>query len=178
MFHAMDQTADQKTVREPDQFGAGSKFCPDCSSSMPVSASFCPGCGGAMPSSPISDRRVGAFQEGLAGASAYFSFIPALFFLFREPYRSNRFVRFHAVQCLLLWVAGVPLAIIMRLLGLLVLLVPVIGPLLLVVGGTLFVLAAFLLWLVLIVKALQGQIFKLPWIGDFVQQFADLHSKE
>jgi uncharacterized membrane protein len=28
----------------------------------------------------------------------------------------------------------------------------------------------FVIWVVLIVKALQGEMFKLPWVGDFAKQ--------
>src|SRR5437899_1404024 len=82
-----------------------SKSCPDCARPMPVHAAFCPGCGRSMQSSPRAEGKVGAFRESIAGALAYFSFIPAGVFLCIDPYRTNRFVRFHSVQCLLLWLA-------------------------------------------------------------------------
>jgi len=86
-----------------DQVVISSKSCPDCSSQMPETAAFCPGCGRSMIAPERAVGRVGVFPEGIAGALAYFSFIPALIYLFREPYRSNYFVRFHSVQCLLCW---------------------------------------------------------------------------
>src|SRR5205823_3932820 len=105
-------------------------------------------------------------RESIAGALAYFSFIPAGVFLCIDPYRTNRFVRFHSVQCLLLWLATIVLAAILWLLGLIILRIPEIGPLVAVLAGTVSVLAVFLLRAVLVVKAAQGEMFKLPWIGN------------
>ena len=33
---------------------------------------------------------------------AYFTFIPAVILLFVEPHNKNRYIRFHALQCILL----------------------------------------------------------------------------
>jgi len=116
--------------------------------------------------------RVGAFSESIAGALAYLSFIPALMFLLREPYRSNHFVRFHSVQCLLCWLVGIVIACVLRLLVFLIFWIPTLGPLLLVVIATVSALAAFLLWVVLILKAAQGEAFKLPWIGNYADHYS------
>ena len=153
-----------------DQLTVTSKSCPDCAADMPETAAFCPGCGRIMQVTPRAQGKVGAFPEPIAGALAYFSFIPAILFLLTEPYRSNHFVRFHSVQCLLFWLASVAIASVLRLLGLVVSWIPRIGPLLVVLIATVSALAAFLVWIVLIVKALQGETFQLPWIGTFAQE--------
>src|SRR3974390_709324 len=44
--------------------------------------------------------------ENIAGVLAYATLIPAVIFLFVDPFRRSRFVRFHALQHILLWVAG------------------------------------------------------------------------
>ncbi|HTS08902.1 MAG TPA: hypothetical protein VMP68_25250 [Candidatus Eisenbacteria bacterium] len=155
-----------------DQVVVSSKSCPDCSSQMPDTAAFCPGCGRSMIAPERAVGRVGVFSESIAGALAYLSFIPALIFLFREPYRSNYFVRFHSVQCLLCWLIGIVMACMLRLLSVVVFWIPMVGPLLLAVLATVSVLAAFLVWIVLIVKAAQGEMFKLPWVGDYAAQHA------
>ena len=102
----------------------------------------------------------GTADSSVAAALAYLSFIPALIFLFREPYRSNRFVRFHSVQCLLCWLVAIVIASLLRLLSLVIFWIPVAGPLLFVVIAAISALAAFLLWIVLIVKSAQGETFK------------------
>lgn len=118
---------------------------------------------------PRAQGKVGAFPESIAGALAYFTFIPAILFLLIEPYRSNQFVRFHSVQCLLFWLASVAVASVLRLLGLVISWIPRVGPLFLVLIATVSALAAFVVWIVLIVKALQGEMFQLPWIGSLAQ---------
>jgi len=116
--------------------------------------------------------KIGFLPEAVAGALAYLTFIPAIIFLFREPYNQNRFVRFHSVQCLLWWVAGLATAAALRLIGIVLFMIPVAGPLLASLIWVVVGLAAFIIWLVLIVKALQGEMFKLPVLGDFAEQRA------
>ena len=48
----------------------------------------------------------------------------------------------------------------------------VLGPLLVSITVVVAVLAAILLWFVLAVKALQGEMFKLPLLGDLAGQYA------
>ena len=59
--------------------------------------------------------KVGMLSENLAGALAYFTILPAILFLFVEPYRKNIFVRFHALQCFLYTAAIVLLGVALRL---------------------------------------------------------------
>jgi uncharacterized membrane protein len=115
---------------------------------------------------------VGVFPEGIAGAMAYFTFIPALIFLTLDPYNKNFFVRFHSIQCLLVWVVTLATAATLRLATIVLFLIPVAGPLLALLIFVVTGIAAFVLWLVLVVKALQGEPFKLPVLGDFAEQHA------
>ena len=117
--------------------------------------------------------KVGALPENIAGALAYFTFVPAIVFLLLDPYRKNRFVRFHAVQCLLVWLVGIVVALALRLLGMVVFLIPTLGPLLVVIADVAALLAAVLLWLVLIIKALQAEMFGLPWVGAAARQYSE-----
>jgi uncharacterized membrane protein len=114
--------------------------------------------------------RIGIFPEGIAGALAYLSFLPAIVFLLVEPYRRNRFVRFHSVQCLALWIAAIVFGIVLRLVGMLLFIIPVLGPLLVYLIDMVAILGAFVIWLVLVVKALQGESFKIPVLGDYAEQ--------
>jgi len=126
-----------------------------------------------MHSSARAQGKVGALPERVVGAIAYLSFVPALIFLQVDPYRRNRFVRFHSLQCLLLTGAVIALAIALRLIGLVLFIIPVLGPLLVLLVDLVALLATVLVWIVLIVKALQGETFKLPRLGDFAEQHAD-----
>ena len=146
--------------------------CPHCAAQMPDTAAFCPGCGRPMlPGSP-AEGKAGMSKDNLAGAVAYLTFIPAILFLVLEPYKQNRFVRFHSAQCVLLWVAGVLVAIALKLITTLLLPIPVAGPLMAVLITVLVSLAALMIWLVLVVKALLGETFSLPLLGDFAEHYA------
>ena len=149
------------------------KSCITCSAEMPETAAFCPGCGRSMHATTHAEGKVGVFPENVAGALAYFSFVPAIVFLLLDPYRKNKFVRFHSVQCLVVWLAGIVVALALRILGMAVFLIPILGPLLAVIVDAAVILAAFLLWLVLIIKALQGEMFGLPWLGTIADQHSD-----
>jgi uncharacterized membrane protein len=142
--------------------------CPDCAAPMPDTASFCPGCGRAMrPMEPARARgTVGALPEKLAGALAYF-LLPAIVFLLVEPYNKNRFVRFHSFQCLGLCLAGLVVGAMLRVVGVAVFFIPRLAPLLLLLVSMMVGLAFLVVWVVLIVKASQGEMFKLPLVGHF-----------
>jgi len=133
---------------------------------MPQGAAYCPGCGRVMGPAPVPDK-LGLLRENTAGAVAYLTFIPALIFLFIEPYRRNEFVRFHSIQCLGLWLAGLAIVAAIRLASIALFYIPTVGPLLTLLTSTLVGLAAFVLWIVLIVKALRCEDFRVPILGDF-----------
>lgn len=146
------------------------KSCAHCNAQMPETAVFCPGCGRAtaMP----ARGKVGALPEQIAGSLAYFSFLPAIVFLLLEPYRRNLFVRFHSIQSLMFCGAAATLAAALRLAGLVLFLIPRAGPLLATLIDVLATLAAIFLWMVLVVKALQGELFKLPLLGGLAEQYS------
>ena len=139
---------------------------------MPESAAFCPGCGLPMQAEQVAQGKVGIFSEPIAGALTYLTFIPAVVFLVVAPYKTNGFVRFNSVQCLLLWPSAILFAIVLKLAGLLLFIIPVVGPLFVVLLSTMGGLAAVVLWLVLVVKAFQGAMFKRPLLGDFAARHA------
>lgn len=128
-----------------------------------------------MPQGARVHVRAGVFPENIAGALAYFTLIPAIIFLLLPPYNANRFLRFHSFQCLCLWGAVLLAAIALKLVGFVLLIIPVLGHLLVVLLTIVLVLAAVIVWLVLIAKALQGEAFKLPVLGDFAEQQASPH---
>jgi uncharacterized membrane protein len=161
--------------------------CPHCAAQMPETAAFCPGCGQSMVgqstvSQPMVSQptlretraqgTVGAFRENIAGALAYLSFIPAVIFLALDPYKKDHFVRFHSVQCLLLWGATIALAIALKLASVVLFIIPVLGPLLVLLVSMVVALALVVIWLVLVIKAFQGEMFKLPILGELAEQYA------
>jgi uncharacterized membrane protein len=106
-------------------------------------------------------------QANAAGALAYLAgIITGIIFLLIEPYKSDRFVRFHAFQSIFFNVAWTGLWIVWMIAGLVLsavtkglfffLQLPI--DLLLMVGG-------FALWAFLMYSAYQGKMTKLPVIG-------------
>jgi uncharacterized membrane protein len=146
--------------------------CPDCSAEMPETAGFCPGCGRAMQPVIRAQGKVGGLPENIAGSLAYLTFFPAIVFLLLDPYKKNAFVRFHSFQCIFLSLASLLMGVTIRLLGILLSMLPVVGYLLFVLISIVIGLAAFLIWLVLLVKAFQGEAFKLPVLGNLAEQQA------
>ena len=113
------------------------------------------------------ERPVGppiASRDRLLSAAAYFTFIPAVVFLFVQQYKRSSFIRFHAWQSVFFWT----LTAILLVIGLLA---SSFGFLLIwMVTGILLVAALGLTWLVLSIKALQGERFQLPGLGHLADQ--------
>ena len=82
-----------------------------------------------------------------------------------EPYNRNRFVRFHAWQCIFFNVALCIVSIGLRIVAHM----PFLGFLTIFIWPILW-LASFIVWIILVIKANQGQMYKLPVIGDLAQQ--------
>lgn len=147
--------------------------CPHCAVQMPPTAAFCPGCGRSMHAEPKAQGKVGPLPESIAGGLAYLTFLPAIIFLLVDPFKRNRFVRFHSFQCLFACGVAILLAALIRIASLIVFMIPVVGPLLISILVVVLILAAVFLWLVVMVKALQGEWFRLPVLGEFADRYAD-----
>lgn len=114
---------------------------------------------------------MGILPEILAGALAYF-LVPAIVFLLVDPYNKNRFVRFHSFQCIGAWLAAVVAAALLRILSVVLSVIPRLGPLLVWLVSMLVILALIMTWIVLVVKALLGEMYKLPVVGEFAEKQA------
>ena len=106
-------------------------------------------------------------QDNVAGMLAYVTIIPAIIFLVVEPYNRNRFIRFHAFQCLFFALAWTVLWIGLEIIAH----IPFLGWMTILVWP-LISLVGFVIWLILVLKAFQGQMFKLPVIGDLAEKQA------
>lgn len=96
--------------------------------------------------------------EHLMGAAAYLlGFVTGIIFLLVE--KKNKFVRFHAMQSTIVF-GGVFIANIA--LGF----IPFLGWLV----GLLLSFTAFILWIVLMWKAFQGEMYRLPYVADIADQ--------
>ena len=126
--------------------------CPHCGTAMPANAAFCPGCGWSMAPLPPADRAVAAL--------AYLTFVAGAVILFLPAFRKQRFVRFHAWQSVLLWGVFFVLTIAALLLS------NVAAAMFFLLFGILASLAMLFLWIVLSLKAWQGERFELPLFGE------------
>ena len=161
----------------------GVSWCPKCGAAVAGAAAPEGAAGGAAPSSgPAAASAAGspppaggtAAQGGLAdnvaGALAYVTIIPAIIFLVIEPFKNIKFVRFHALQCLFYGAVCIILQIGLSVLSFVLAFVGVgfLGTLLI----PLLMLGIFVGWIILVLKAYQGQQFKLPLIGDMAMKYA------
>ena len=96
--------------------------------------------------------------DNAASALAYVTFIPAIIFLVLAPYNQKPVIRFHAIQELGLTIVGIILRIFW--------VIPIFGWIIGFIGE----IALLVVWILCIVKASQGSVFKLPVIGDFAAQ--------
>ncbi|HZQ21501.1 MAG TPA: DUF4870 domain-containing protein [Terriglobales bacterium] len=144
-------------------------FCSGCGASIPEGATFCATCGrstagpGGTAAAPAPAASAGGLTDNLAGALAYIP-IAAIIFLVLEPYNRNKFIRFHSFQSLAFCVAWFVICV-----GLST--VPFLGFLRFMILPIIW-LGFFLAWIVLMIKAYQGQMFKAPVIGDFAEKQA------
>ena len=144
------------------------RFCVSCGSQISDETNVCSKCGqpayqaaggGTVAASSASTA---GLTDNIAGMLAYVTIIPAIVFLLLEPYNRNRFIRFHSFQCIFLCIVLVVIHVVL-------LAVPIIGW-----AISIFVnLGALVLWIVLLLKAYQGQKFKLPVIGDLAEKQAN-----
>jgi uncharacterized membrane protein len=143
-------------------------FCTVCGAQTPDGSTVCPACSrSGTPPARSAQAAAGGLTDNVAGMLAYVTIIPAIIFLIVEPYNRSRFVRFHAFQSIFfavawtaLWIALSFVAHIPFLGWLTILIWPLVG------------LAGLVIWLVLLLKANQGQMWKLPVIGDMAEKQA------
>jgi uncharacterized membrane protein len=159
-------------------------FCQTCGSSLPDGSATCTACGatqgpvaasatpgaipGPMPGTiPAAPVPAAGLTPNVAGALAYLvGAITGILFLVIDPFKADRFVRFHAFQSIFFNLAWIAFWIIWMIVGLMlgaishglffIIQLPI--NLLITVGG-------FCLWAYLMYTAYQGKTFQLPVIG-------------
>ena len=154
--------------------------CPACHNEVASeSATFCNHCGAPLsaaapaaappptdPSAPPPAAASAGIDPKLASAIAYLTFIPAIIFLLIAPYNKTPLVRFHSFQSIGLAVVVLVVDVAFRM---------VLLPFGFLMWGFLQGLVSlgfFIIWIVVVVKAFQGEWFKLPIIGDFAMKQA------
>jgi len=141
--------------------------CQNCGVELVAGSVFCPSCGkpvaGSAPA-PTAQEVATGLQSNMAGALCYLiGLFTGIFFLVADPYKQDRFVRFHAFQSIFLNLAWFAVYFALSIfLSILPGMLWRIGWMLHSVAG----LAFFLLWLFLMFKAYNNEQFKLPVVGD------------
>src|ERR1700728_972217 len=165
-------------------------FCQTCGTSLPDGSPTCTACGatqgaaaagapgaipGAMPgpipgtmpaAAPLPAAGAG-LTPNVAGALAYLvGAITGILFLVIDPFKTDRFVRFHAFQSIFFNLAWIAFWIVWMIVGIMlgalshglffIIQLPI--NLLVTVGG-------FCIWIYLMYQAYQGKTFQLPIIG-------------
>jgi uncharacterized membrane protein len=108
-------------------------------------------------------------SENTAGSIAYFTFIPAILLLLISPYKNSDSIRFHAWQSVLLSIAAFSFEILSGIVA--VLLILTNTQMLLLVMRILSWLW-LLVWLVCVLRALNGKRFKIPLLGNIAERLS------
>jgi uncharacterized membrane protein len=117
----------------------------------------------------MSDSNPSGLSDNAAAGIAYITLIPAIIFLIIAPFKNSSYVRFHAWQSILFFVAC---AVIDILVGLVQNIVPSAAFLTLTVLQ-LVNLALFVVWIFVFVSAFGGKLCKLPIIGGLAEKQAN-----
>jgi uncharacterized membrane protein len=169
--------------------------CPVCHQEVAPQTAFCNHCGASLaaaapeavpppytappytspadyppPAYPSPTGSAG-LSPNAAAAIAYVTILPAIFFLATDPYKRIPLVRFHSFQsialCIVWFAAWVCLVFLQMILHFLPLSWMIFG-----MAHAVVELGLFIMWILVILKAVKGEWYKLPFIGDFADRQA------
>jgi uncharacterized membrane protein len=171
-------------------------FCGNCGASLSEGTAFCGSCGtpvGAAPSAAASSAAASspvAAPPAATGASSGASATPAVaasamtsntaaalayilgaltgvLFLVLDPFKNDRFVRFHALQSIFFSVACIAFWIVWSIVwGILISVTAGLGALVDLPLILLISLGIFAYWIFLMYQAYSNRLYKIPYIGD------------
>jgi uncharacterized membrane protein len=166
-------------------------FCPNCGSA--VEGTFCAKCGtsvsgggpapgagpaqgyGAAPGYQAPPPGVAntGMSENMASALCYlFTIVTGVLFLVLAPYNQNRTIRFHAFQAIFFFVSAFIVGFGMFILSLVLGFLPVVGWIISLLIHICLWLGYFIVWLLLMYKAYNNEMWVLPIIGPLAQKQA------
>ena len=148
-------------------------FCNMCGAQIADGSTTCAACAGRVPAAPAATASTAGMADNVAGMLAYVTIIPAIIFLVMEPYNKSRFVRFHAWQNIFLHVAVIAIWIVLMILTVAASIIPIIGHLIVMLLGLAVWVGLVVVWIILLMKANGGQMWKLPVIGDLAEKQAN-----
>lgn len=156
------------------------RFCYECGEVVKKAAVVCVHCG--VPLTPMTTPMEGqaaqtrtGMEPKLAGALSYLlTWLTGIIFLLTN--KEDNFVRFHAWQAIAFGVSTVIAWFVIFIFFTVVAFIPIIGGIIAGILATLvwivFSIGFLILWIVLMIKAYQGQRFKLPVIGDYAENWS------
>lgn len=142
-------------------------FCSMCGAQIADGATTCAACAGRTATTAAATP-TGGIADNAAGMLAYVTIFGGIIMLLIDPYNKSRFVRFHAWQSIFFNLAWIVLWVVLRMTAH----IPLIGWITVFLIDPLVVLGGFIVWLILVLKANQGQMFKLPVVGDLAEKQA------
>lgn len=105
-----------------------------------------------------------------AALSYLFGIVTGVIFFVLE--KDNRFVRFHAMQSIVVSAAFIILGIVLSVFSM----IPILGWILGALASMVVGIVALVLWLVLMFKAFQGQEWEVPVLGKYARQYSSAAS--
>ncbi len=131
-----------------------------------------------VPPGPVAKSSTGLDENVAALLSYVFTWLSGLIFFLME--KNSRLVRFHAMQAILLGGVAIVVGIGLWILSFILVMIlgyvsGLLGTLVSVITGLLlfaFYIAVLIAWVMCLIKAYQGQYFKLPVLGNFAEKFS------
>jgi uncharacterized membrane protein len=150
------------------------QFCAACGAQMADGSAACAACGKAAGSGGAAPAAASGGNENIIALLCYspVAIIGIILCLVVEPYSKNKFCRFHAFQAIFMAVAliavYISVAILALVLGMMMPFILFLIPILYV----LMWLGCIVLAIVMMIKAFQGQMTKLPLVGNLAAKVA------
>ncbi|HET8632829.1 MAG TPA: DUF4870 domain-containing protein [Gemmatimonadales bacterium] len=121
-------------------------------------------------STDANNRTSAGLAANVAGLLAYvLGPITGVLFLILE--KENRFVRFHAMQSVVVGVALIALSVLLSIVSSMLAFIPVVGWIVALLAGLALALFSFALWILLMVRAFQGREWAVPLAGGYARRF-------
>jgi uncharacterized membrane protein len=118
---------------------------------------------------PETDRTSTGLEQNTAALLSYiFTWVTGLIFYLLE--KDNKYVRFHALQSILFGISWMVLSVVLVVVVRVLSIVPILGAFLSVIFWLVYVVAYVVILIMLMVKAFQGERYKLPIIGDIAER--------
>jgi len=159
--------------------------CSKCGATLSDGGAFCGSCGApntpatqvpaaraqVVPASGLNVQASSGLTSNIAAALAYvLGLVTGIIFLVLEPYKRDRFVRFHAMQSIFFCVAAIAFSIAWSIVVNILVNISAWTAVALTPIGLLISLGFFLFWLFLMYQAYSQREFRIPFIGAIAEK--------